>query len=165
MVFKAIMKRILTLVLLLLSILLIFINHEKILHQYENIKIAIMLDPMAVNTYDNGQCTYYVFDKVKQDGNMIKRSWRDAKYWAKNARVDGYLVNQQPKKGALLQSPRGEQGHVAYIEHVYQNGAVKVSEMNYTKPYEITERILYKNDIKRYQIIHPKDNPKKSPQS
>lgn len=159
------MKRIITLFVLLLSILFILVNQEKIIQQYEDIKIALMPDPMAMNTYDNGQCTYYVFDKVKKDSKMIERSWRDAKYWAKNAQNDGYVVNQHPKKGALLQSPRGEQGHVAYIEHVYQNGAVKVSEMNYTKPYEITNRILNKNDIKRYQIIHPKDNPKKTPQS
>lgn len=140
-------------------------NYDKLIQKYEQIKIELMPDPMAINTYDKGQCTYYVFDKVKKDGNMIERSWRDAKHWAKFAKQDGYTVNHSPRKGALLQSPRGTQGHVAYIEHVYQNGAVKVSEMNYTQPYEITERIIYNKNLSRYKIIHPKINPKKSPQS
>lgn len=159
------MKRILSFLVIIISIIIIFINQEKLIKQYEHFKIELMPDPMAINTYDKGQCTYYVFDKVKKDGNMIERSWRDAKHWAKLAKQDGYNVNHSPRKGALLQSPRGTQGHVAYIEHVYQNGNVKVSEMNYTQPYEITERIIYKKDLSRYIIIHPKINPKKSPQS
>lgn len=159
------MKRIISFFIILLSLFLLFINQDRIIDNYNTLRIELMPDPMAINTYDKGQCTYYVFDKVKKDGNMIERSWRDAKYWAKLAKQDGYNVNHSPRKGALLQSPRGTQGHVAYIEHVYQNGAVKVSEMNYTQPYEITERIIYKKDLSRYKIIHPKINPKKSPQS
>ncbi|ULG72011.1 CHAP domain-containing protein [Macrococcus brunensis] len=120
----------------------------------------MMSDPMAMNTYDKGQCTYYVFDKVRQDGKMIARSWNDAKYWATRAEEEGYTVNQQPLEGSLLQSARGRQGHVAYVEHVYQNGSIKVTEMNYIKPYYISERVLTKQDIQRYQFIHPKDNPK-----
>lgn len=159
------MKRIISFFIILLSLFLLFINQDRIIDNYNTLRIELMPDPMAINTYDKGQCTYYVFDKVKKDGNMIERSWRDAKYWAKLAKQDGYNVNHSPRKGALLQSPRGTQGHVAYIEHVYQNGNVKVSEMNYIKPYEITERIIYKKDLSRYKIIHPNINPKKSPQS
>lgn len=159
------MKRIISYFIILLSLFLLFINQDRIIDNYNTLRIELMPDPMAINTYDKGQCTYYVFDKVKKDGNMIERSWRDAKYWEKLAKQDGYNVNHSPRKGALLQSPRGTQGHVAYIEHVYQNGNVKVSEMNYIKPYEITERIIYKKDLSRYKIIHPNINPKKSPQS
>ncbi|WZE72167.1 CHAP domain-containing protein [Macrococcus sp. CCM 2573] len=159
------MKRIISFFIILLSLFLLFLNQDRIIDNYNTLRIELMPDPMAINTYDKGQCTYYVFDKVKKDGNMIERSWRDAKYWAKLAKQDGYNVNHSPRKGALLQSPRGTQGHVAYIEHIYQNGNVKVSEMNYTQPYEITERIIHNKNLSRYKIIHPKINPKKSPQS
>ena len=91
---------------------------------------------------------------------MIERSWHDAKYWKVRAEENGYIVNQTPVKGSLLQSSRGTQGHVAYVEHVYQNGKIKVSEMNYIEPYRISMRILTPQDIRRYQFIHPKDNPK-----
>ncbi|GGB08914.1 CHAP domain-containing protein [Macrococcus hajekii] len=125
----------------------------------EDLKRLVMPDPMAYNTYDKGQCTFYVFDKVKLDGKMIERSWRDAKYWAEHAKEDGYTVNQQPAQGALLQSRRGKQGHVAYVEHVYPNGSIKITEMNYIEPFHVSERLLTSSDIKRYQFIHPKINP------
>lgn len=37
---------------------------------------------MALNTYTDGQCTAYAFDKVKENETMIERDWHDAKYWA-----------------------------------------------------------------------------------
>lgn len=150
------MKKVITIIIASLCIIL----GIQLFQHYPDIKKQLTPDPMATNTYDEGQCTAYVFDKVRTDGKMIERNWHDAKYWAEHAEEDGYQVDQQPKKGALLQSPRGKQGHVAYIEKVYNNGSIKVSEMNYVKPYEVTERILTKMDIKRCQIIHPKDNPK-----
>ncbi|WP_254256519.1 CHAP domain-containing protein [Macrococcus epidermidis] len=107
------MKRIISFFIILLSLFLLFINQDRIIDNYYTLRIELMPDPMAINTYDKGQCTYYVFDKVKKDGNMIERSWRDAKHWAKLAKQDGYNVNHSPRKGALLQSPRGTQGHVA----------------------------------------------------
>ena len=41
---------------------------------------------MKYNTYQKGQCTYYVFDKVREDHHQIAKSWHDAKDWAKNAK-------------------------------------------------------------------------------
>ena len=40
---------------------------------------------MKLNLYAKGQCTYYVFDRIRQDGNMISNRWGDAKYWANEA--------------------------------------------------------------------------------
>ena len=114
-------------------------------------------DPTAHNTYDDGQCTYYVFDKVKKDGKEIGNSWRDAKHWAKHAERAGYTVNDKPKQGAILQSPRGEVGHVAYIEHIDEHGALHVSEMNYEQPYKVTSRVIPVERIHRYAYIHPKE--------
>ena len=42
-------------------------------------------NPMKLNLYAKGQCTYYVFDRIRQDGNMISNRWGDAKYWANEA--------------------------------------------------------------------------------
>lgn len=115
-------------------------------------------DPMKYNTYDKGQCTYYVFDKIKADGHQIEKHWRDAKHWASKAKADGYTVNKTPKVGAILQSPRGEQGHVAYVERIEDDGRIHVSEMNYNKPYEVTTRDITPDRIERYAYIHPKVN-------
>lgn len=117
-------------------------------------------NPMAYNPYDKGQCTDYVFEKVKQDKKMIGLTWGDAKYWNKEAKKDGYQVNEHPTKGALLQSTRGKHGHVAYIEQVYPDGSLKVSEMNYIKPNKVSSRTIYPQKVPDYHYIHPKKNPK-----
>lgn len=54
--------------------------------------------PMKINTYKKGQCTYYVFERVKNDGNKINNTWSDAKHWDKKAIDDGYIVDRNPKK-------------------------------------------------------------------
>ena len=35
-----------------------------------------------------------------------------------------------------------------YIETINEDGSIQVSEMNYTKPYEITKRTIHTYDIK-----------------
>lgn len=122
-------------------------------------EIRQMRDPMTHNTYDQGQCTYYVFDKVKADGNMIEKSWRDAEHWADRAEEDGYVVNNTPEEGALLQTDAGPIGHVAYIESINENGSINISEMNLHEAYEITERTIDADQLEDYQFIHPKENP------
>ena len=66
------MKRIISFFIILLSLFLLFLNQDRIIDNYNTLRIELMPDPMAINTYDKGQCTYYVFDKVKKDGNMIE---------------------------------------------------------------------------------------------
>lgn len=124
----------------------------------EELGIILTPDPMKNNTYDQGECTYYVFKKVKDDGMMIERSWGNAEHWAGRAEKDDYTVNEKPAKGALMQTERGEIGHVAYIESVNNDGSFEISEMNFHKPSEITERTILAEDIADYNYIHPKVN-------
>lgn len=125
----------------------------------KEIEYAIMPDPMEYNSYDEGQCTHYIFEKVKADGNMIETSWSDAKYWAEKAQEDNYTVDGMPAQGAILQTEQGKLGHVAYIESVNEDGSIEVSEMNLVEAYEITERTIEAEDIDQYDYIHPKENP------
>ncbi|OZT76432.1 CHAP domain-containing protein [Salinicoccus roseus] len=127
---------------------------------WETLEYHLLPDPMANNTYDDGECTYHVFEKVKAQGDMIETSWRDADQWAENAEAGGYTVNGEPKTGAILQTERGELGHVAYIESINEDGSINISEMNYTEPYEVTERTIAADNIDRYSYIHPKENPR-----
>lgn len=131
-------------------------HQDEVEHYIEQMKP----DPMAYNPYEKGQCTDYAFEKVKDDGNMIGKSWGDAKHWAEQAKEAGYTVNQQPKASALLQSPRGEQGHVAYIERVNDDGSLDVTEMNFVAPHQVTSRTIQPQQVQNYHYIHPKKNPK-----
>ncbi len=124
----------------------------------EELKIILTPDPMENNTYDQGECTYYVFDKVKEDGMMIERTWSDAEYWADRAKEDGYVVNDVPEEGSLMQTDRGEIGHVAYIETVHEDGSFDISEMNFLEAYEVSERTITTEEAADYKYIHPKVN-------
>ncbi|MBI5972267.1 CHAP domain-containing protein [Staphylococcus caledonicus] len=117
-------------------------------------------NPMKFNTYVKGQCTYYVFNHIRQDGNMINNKWGDAKYWAEKADDEGYKVNHVPSVGSILQYPKGEHGHVAYIEKVNSDGSLMVSDMNYRKPYEVTKRTVSSYQVDSFNYIHPKNNVK-----
>ena len=90
---------------------------------------------------------------------MIEKSWRDAEHWADRAEEDGYVVNNTPEEGALLQTDAGPIGHVAYIESINEDGSINISEMNLHEAYEITERTIDADQLGEYQFIHPKENP------
>lgn len=124
----------------------------------EELRIILTSDPMENNTYNQGECTYYAFDKVKEDGMMIERTWNDAEYWADRAEDDGYAVNDVPEEGSLMQTDRGEIGHVAYIETVHDDGSFDVSEMNFIEAYEVSERTITTKEAADYKYIHPKIN-------
>ncbi|MFD2829453.1 CHAP domain-containing protein [Corticicoccus populi] len=126
---------------------------------FNEVKLFFTPDPMSHNTYENGECTYYVFDRVRDDGNKIERRWHDAEKWAERAEADGYIVNDAPKTGSILQTEEGPIGHVAYVERINDDGSVEISEMNLREPYEITERIIEADEIEDYNYIHPKENP------
>ncbi|MCI2890028.1 CHAP domain-containing protein [Staphylococcus hominis] len=113
---------------------------------------------MKYNTYAKGQCTYYVFDRVKEDHHLISNQWDDAKYWANKAKKQGYTVNENPTKGSILHYPKGKHGHVAYVEQVNNDGSLIVSDMNFRKPYEITTRFVDVYQVDQFNYIHPKSN-------
>src|SRR5690625_5002668 len=100
------MKKILiTVVVILIAVsALIYIDNQTEDGLIEELHIILTPDPMKFNTYDPGQCTHYVFDKVKEDGNMIERRWGDAEHWATRAKNDDYVVDGKPREGAVLQT-------------------------------------------------------------
>lgn len=154
------MKRsILTIIIITAAVLgLIYADSKTDDGLIEELRIMLTPDPMENNTYDQGECTYYVFDRVKEDGMMIERTWKDAEYWADRAEDDGYDVNNMPEEGSLMQTDRGEIGHVAYIETVYEDGSFDISEMNLLEAYEVSERTISTEEAGDYKYIHPKVN-------
>lgn len=154
------MKRfILTFIIIIAAVLgLIYADSKTDDGLIEELRIILTPDPMENNTYDQGECTYYVFEKVKEDGMMIARTWNDAEYWAERAEDDGYLVNGIPEEGSLMQTERGEIGHVAYIESVNDDGSFEVSEMNFLEAYKVSERTISAEAAADYKYIHPKVN-------
>jgi surface antigen len=79
----------------------------------------------GANGYDYGWCTYYAAARSGAPGN-----WGNANTWAYYARLSGWNVSGTPSAGAIFQTPAGWAGHVGIVEEVYDNGTMKVSDMN-----------------------------------
>lgn len=79
------------------------------------------------NGYSYGYCTWYVANK-----RSIPANWGSAYAWDEGARASGFTVSKVPIPGSILQDEGSLYGlyHVAYVEAVYPDGSVLVSEMN-----------------------------------
>lgn len=108
----------------------------------------------AVNYYSKNQCTWYVFNKRASVGKPVPNSWGNAKNWYYKAKNSGYRVGRMPVKRAVMQSTVGTYGHVAYVETVYKNGSIKVSEYNYNRPLAYGTRILSKSAASKYNYLY-----------
>jgi len=78
------------------------------------------------NAYIRGYCTWYVATKLSVPSN-----WGNANTWDNLAPRSGWTVSSVPRAGAIAQTDRGSEGHVAYVEAVSEDGTqIKYSDMN-----------------------------------
>jgi surface antigen len=78
------------------------------------------------NGYIPGYCTYYVATRI-----AVPSNWGNANTWDNLAPQSGWIVSTAPKAGAIGQTDRGSEGHVAIVEAVSDDGTmIKYSDMN-----------------------------------
>ena len=86
----------------------------------------------------NRECVSYTAFKVHQD-YLAGRNTHDMPYWGgignanqwdENAQRAGIPVNSTPAVGSIAVSNTGYYGHVMYVEHVYDDGTILVSQYN-----------------------------------
>lgn len=83
----------------------------------------------AGNGYAYGNCTRYAYDRRVELGKRVGGQWGNATTWAYYASREGYVVNNTPSVGAIIQNGGGY-GHVGIVERILPNGDIEVSEMN-----------------------------------
>lgn len=84
-------------------------------------------------------CTNYVAYRLTHNGRMtsIPEGTESAWKWGSTAVAQGIPVDNVPKVGdvawwsATANAGSGTGGHVAYVERVYSDGSIRVSEDNY----------------------------------
>jgi surface antigen len=84
----------------------------------------------------NRECVSYTAYRVAASGRHMPY-WGgrgDAKRWDDNAWSAGIPVDTSPRVGDVAISNVGEYGHAMYVEAVYSNGTIKVSQYNYGIP-------------------------------
>ena len=80
----------------------------------------------------NRECVSYTAYKVAASGRHMPY-WGgrgNAKLWDDNARAAGIPVDTNPRPGDVAVSNAGYYGHVMYVEHVYDDGRILISQYN-----------------------------------
>lgn len=107
------------------------------------------------NRYSYGYCTWYAYNRRAELGRPVGSFWGNAITWSRYAAASGYLVNNTPAVGAVLQSGGyGGYGHVAVVESLGADGSVTVSEMNYAGWNVISTRTLSAAQAAAFNYIH-----------
>lgn len=89
-----------------------------------------------------GECTSYAAWKRASVGRPVPRGLGNAKTWGTRASAMGYSVDSLPRVGDVIVMPYlGGYGHVAYVEAVYGNGTVLISEYNWV-PFSFSTRVV-----------------------
>lgn len=80
----------------------------------------------------NRQCVSYTAFRVESSGRYMPYwgGYGDAKQWDDNARAMGIPVDTNPQVGDVAVSNAGYYGHTMYVEAVYGDGRILVSQYN-----------------------------------
>ena len=107
------------------------------------------------NRYAAGNCTWYAYERRMQLGRPIGSFWGHAKAWSDSARAAGFVVNDVPAPGAIIQNTWGGfgYGHVGIVERV-DGQNIYIMEMNYRGYNIISPRTIPLAEVHRYNFIH-----------
>ena len=107
------------------------------------------------NGYDYGYCTWYAANRRADIGRPIPANLGNASTWRARAQLAGIPVGNTPQAGAIIWTPpRDYYGHVGFVEEVYSDGSVRISEMN-TRGWGVrSEKVLTPAQAAGYSYIY-----------
>lgn len=111
------------------------------------------------SSYPQGQCTWYVDQRMKQFGQYIHSNLGDAHHWNNHAAREGYQVSSTPKKHTAVVFEAGQlgadtqYGHVAFVEKVNADGSIIISESNVKGLGVISYRTIDADDASQLDYI------------
>lgn len=107
------------------------------------------------NGYDYGYCTWYVANRRAEIGKPIPANLGNASTWKVRSQMAGIPVGNRPATGAIIWTPpRDYYGHVGFVEEVFEDGSVRVSEMN-TRGWNVrSEKVLTPAQAAGYSYIY-----------
>lgn len=115
------------------------------------------------NSYAWGNCTQYVYNRITQLGKRVDLTMGNGQDWGETGRARGYKVSRTPKAGAAVSFPAGvlgadnTYGHVAFVEKVFKDGSILISEMNVKGLNVVSTRTISADETHLMNYIVPKD--------
>lgn len=116
----------------------------------------------GAGSYAFGNCTQYVYNRIFQLGGYVGQFFGNGGEWGVNAAKQGYFTTSVPTEGYAVSFPPGvggasaEYGHVAFVEKVFPDGSILVSEMNVQGLNVVSERIIDAGSAALSTYIQPK---------
>ncbi|AEU41373.1 hypothetical protein llh_10985 [Lactococcus cremoris subsp. cremoris A76] len=120
------------------------------------------VDYPGADSYAFGNCTQYVYNRIIQLGGQIGTHMGNGGEWGINAQAQGYFTTTVPTEGYAVSFPPGvagsspEYGHVAFVEKVYPDNSILVSEMNVKGNNIVSERHISAGVAALATYIQPK---------
>ncbi|ARB78818.1 MULTISPECIES: glucosaminidase domain-containing protein [Staphylococcus] len=119
------------------------------------------MDSQSKNFYPQGQCTWYVYNRLQQFNLYVDGSMGNGGDWAVRARDKGYQVSNHPSEHTAVSFKPGQlnadryYGHVAFVEKVNSDGSIIISESNVKGLGVISYRKINANQAETLQYIQP----------
>ncbi|MFW3612553.1 amidase domain-containing protein [Staphylococcus caprae] len=94
------------------------------------------VESSKASPYPQGQCTWYVYNRMQQYDASLDGNLGDAHNWNNRAESEGYSVTHSPKNHTAVVFEAGQlgadtqYGHVAFVEKVNDDGSIVISESN-----------------------------------
>lgn len=107
------------------------------------------------NGYVYGYCTWYAANRRADVGRPVPANLGNASTWKVLSQRAGIAVGNTPQKHAVIWTPpRDYYGHVAFVEEVYADGSILISEMNTVGWGVRSERTLTAAQAAGYSYIY-----------
>ena len=106
----------------------------------------------------NRECVSYTAWKVYESGRNMPYwgGYGNANQWDDNARAAGIPVDTSPRQGDVAIKNSGPYGHAMYVEHVYGDGSIYISQYNASLDGTYSEAIISASAVAsmNLQFIH-----------
>ncbi|GGC78164.1 glucosaminidase domain-containing protein [Enterococcus wangshanyuanii] len=112
--------------------------------------------------YAEGNCTQYVYNRIVQLDGSVETTMGNGMDWGATGKANGYEVTNKPKAGTAVSfqpgvaGADGTYGHVAFVEHVYEDGSILISEMNAAGLGVVSFRVIDQNTANTLAYVTPK---------
>lgn len=103
----------------------------------------------------NRECVSYTAWRVYSSGRNMPYwgGYGNANQWDDNARAAGIPVDSNPRAGDVAIKNAGTYGHAMYVEHVYDDGSIYISQYNQDYTGHYSEAYISASSVKANGLV------------
>jgi len=107
------------------------------------------------NSYAPGNCTWHTANRWAALGKSLPQNLGNAATWVSRAKLAGLETGKVPRLHAAVQTSTSGYGHVGFVEEVFPDGSMRMSEMNYNwRLYALREVVIPAAEALTYNYVY-----------